>query len=163
MQSHLISIYVGLFLAQGSFFFFLNNRSKFIPVGYYFQDSLVIDINHLISAATVNNWAPETLFSIFCAESSYNLRVLPWVRGAMVPLPLAFSFIIYLIYFRTQNKLELAKKKKKWRERLWNDHVQGPHDLQEEQKRAESKRKTIWKCFKSEHLKTTSKRIFRSQ
>lgn len=53
-----------------------------------------------------------------------NLWLLPWVCRARVLLPLAFSFIIYFIYCRAQNKLELAKMGV----RLWNGNSRGPHD-----------------------------------
>lgn len=84
------------------------NGSKFVSVGYYFQDSLVTATHHLISAAPVNNWARETQFSSSAAPPC-NLWLLPWVCRVIGLLPLAFSFIIYFIYCRAQNKLELAK------------------------------------------------------
>lgn len=113
-------------MVQRSFFF--HNRSKFIPVGYYFQDSLVTDINHLISAATVNNWAPETLFSIFSAESS--LQPLGSPLGAQGDGAVASGLFIYYLFHLLQGSEQIGIGKKKWRESLWNDNVQGSHDYQ---------------------------------
>lgn len=93
----------------------------------YFQNSLVTNINHLISAATVNNWAPETLFSIFSAESSLQPLVSP--LGMQGDGAVASGLFIYYLFHLLQDSEQIGIGKK-WKESVWNDNVQGSHDYQ---------------------------------
>ena len=101
-----------------------------------------MDINHLISAATVNNWASETLFSIFSAESS--LQPLGSPVGVQGDGAFASGLFIYYLFHLLQDSEQIGIGKK-WRESLWNDNVQGSHDFQKlwgEQTGKDNRRKT---------------------
>ena len=71
-----------------------------------------MDINHLISAATVNNWASETLFSIFSAESS--LQPLGSPLGVQGDGAFASGLFIYYLFHLLQDSEQIGIGKK-WR------------------------------------------------